>query len=57
MFEKLLLAGTITFSLNVFIGLGAPSTSQPMVSAQAGSNSVYVAQALHNNPFLRSLFQ
>ena len=57
MFEKLLLAGTITFSLNIFIGMGAQSPSQPTVVAQAIPHSADVAQALHNSPFLRSLFQ
>ncbi len=56
MFEKLLLAGTITFSLNIFIGMGAQSPSQPTVVAQAAPQSVNVARALHDSPFLRSLF-
>jgi hypothetical protein len=57
MFEKLLLAGTITFSLNIFIGMGAQSPSQSIVVAQAIPHSADVAQALHDSPFLRSLFQ
>jgi hypothetical protein len=57
MFEKLLLAGTITFSLNIFIGMGAQSPSQPTVVAQASPHSVNVTQALHASPFLRNLFQ
>ncbi|HEY9897363.1 MAG TPA: hypothetical protein V6D34_18450 [Candidatus Sericytochromatia bacterium] len=57
MFEKLLLAGTITFALNIFIGMGAQSASQSTVVAQTAPQSVDVAQALHDSPFLRSLFQ
>lgn len=57
MFEKLLLAGTITFSLNFFIGMSAQSTRQPTVVAQVTPHSVYIAKALHDSPFLRSLFQ
>lgn len=57
MFEKLLLASTITFSLNIFIGMGAQSPSQSTVVAQAAPQSVNVAQALHDSPLLRSLFQ
>lgn len=72
MFEKLLLAGTITFSLNLFIGMSVHSPSQPTVTAQATTTqvttaqatvtqpttqSVYLAKALHENPLLRSLFQ
>lgn len=57
MFEKLLLASTITFSLNIFIGMGAQSPNQFTVVAQAAPQSVNVAQALQDSPFLRSLFQ
>lgn len=57
MFEKLLLAGTITFSLNFFIGMSAQAPQQPTVVAQATQPSVYIAKALHDRPFLRSLFQ
>ncbi|HEY9654509.1 MAG TPA: hypothetical protein V6C50_03380 [Crinalium sp.] len=57
MFEKLLLAGTITFSLNIFIGMGAQSPSQSIVVAQAAPQPVNVAQALHDSPLLRNLFQ
>lgn len=57
MFEKLLLAGTITFSLNIFIGMGAQPPHQSTIVAQATPQSVNVAQALHDSPFLRNLFQ
>ncbi|XGV99212.1 MAG: hypothetical protein ACAF41_09785 [Leptolyngbya sp. BL-A-14] len=62
MFEKLLLAATITFSLNLFIGISVQSTQQPTVAspsttAQANQQPVYLAKALQNPSFLRSLFQ
>ena len=69
MFEKLLLAGTITFSLNLFIGMSVQSTQQPTVTAQAANtaqaastaqtanHSVYIANAQHDKPSLWSLFQ
>ncbi|MBW4470822.1 MAG: hypothetical protein KME45_10530 [Stenomitos rutilans HA7619-LM2] len=72
MLEKLLLAGTITFSLNLFIGMSVQAPSQPTVTAQATTarstaaqstatqpthQSVYLAKALHDSPLLRNLFQ
>lgn len=67
MFEKLLLAGTITFSLNLFIGMSVHVPSQPTVSTQATTaqatapqpthQPIYLAKALHDSPFLRGLFQ
>lgn len=57
MFEKLLLASTITVSLNFFIGMGAQSTAQPAAIVHAAPHSIYVAQVLHDNSFLRNLFQ
>lgn len=62
MLEKLLLAATITFSLNLFIGMNIHSTSEPTVTAQsttaqATPQRVYLAKVLHDRSFLRSLFQ
>ena len=57
MFEKLLLAATITFSLNWFIGISAQSAKQPTVTAQATPSSVYLAKAQDDRPSLWSLFQ
>ncbi|MBW4691819.1 MAG: hypothetical protein KME27_08615 [Lyngbya sp. HA4199-MV5] len=45
MFEKLLLAGTITFSLNLFIGMSVQSANQPTVTAQTTTAQVTKAQA------------
>jgi hypothetical protein len=56
MFEKLLLAATITFSLNLFIGMSTQSTKQPIVTALAHP-SVYLAKAPDDRPSLWSLFQ
>ncbi|MBC7972479.1 MAG: hypothetical protein H7Z11_20525 [Verrucomicrobia bacterium] len=62
MFEKLLLAATITFSLNLFIGMSVPSPRQATTTAQfttapSTPHSVYLAKVLHDRPFLRSWFQ
>lgn len=68
MFEKLLLAATITFSLNLFLGLSSQSTQQPTVAAQSTTAQltilhstrplvVYLAKARHDRPFLRNLVQ
>lgn len=62
MFEKLLLAATITFSLNLFIGISVQSKQQPTVApppttAQVNQQPVYFAKALQDSSFLRSLFQ
>lgn len=57
MFEKLLLAATITFSLNLFIGMGVQSTKQPTVIVQSTDRPVYIAKAQPNSPSLWSLFQ
>ena len=57
MFEKLLLAATITFSLNLFIGMSVQPTKQPTITAQSTHYSVYIANAQHDKPSLWSLFQ
>ncbi|MBW4581904.1 MAG: hypothetical protein KME42_20245 [Tildeniella nuda ZEHNDER 1965/U140] len=57
MFEKLLLAATITFSLNLFIGMSVQTTKQPTVIAQLTDYPVYVAKAQDDRRSLWSLFQ
>ena len=57
MFEKLLLAATITFSLNLFIGLSVQPTRQSTIVVQENYPSVYLAKAPHNRPSLLSLFE
>ncbi len=61
MFEKLLLAATITFSLNLFIGLstqsGRPSTITAQSTQPPVSHSIYIARVLHDRLFLHDLFQ
>ena len=65
MFEKLLLAAGITFSLNLFIGISvqpirstesAQFTKQQTVMASTHP-SVYLAKAQDDRPSLWSLFQ
>jgi len=56
MFEKLLLAATITFSLNFFIGISAQPKNGAIVTAETPS-SVYLAKAQDDRPSLWSLFQ
>lgn len=52
MFEKFLLAITITFSLNLFLGISAQSTqstqvaSQSTTTAQLADQPLYLAKAL-----------
>lgn len=55
MFEKFLLAITITFSLNLFLGLGVQSTAQPTITAQLSDQPFYLAKALLDRGFLRDL--
>ncbi|WP_181357484.1 hypothetical protein [Stenomitos frigidus] len=57
MFEKLLLAATITFSLNLFIGMSVQSTKQSSVITQPAPRSVSIAKAENAIPSLWSLFQ
>ena len=49
MFEKLLLAATITFSMSLFIGT-SQTTSLPSLAIQAERNLVKVAKLLPDRP-------
>jgi hypothetical protein len=50
MFEKLLLAATITFSLNLFSGLRPEASTQQLSTEQPVISTVRVANDVSNQP-------
>lgn len=57
MFERILLAATITFSLNLFIGIQTQSSAQRVITAQTDNPPVQVARNSGDRKFFFPLFQ
>ncbi|UBF26107.1 hypothetical protein K9N68_32020 [Kovacikia minuta CCNUW1] len=52
MFEKLLLAVTITFSLSLFISIGAQSSTQGALASSSTDNGQKLAEVSQEHSFL-----
>jgi hypothetical protein len=57
MLEKLALAITITFSLNLLLGLRSQPVLQPRVTVESTTLSVQSTQRLHEYPFSHNTLQ
>jgi hypothetical protein len=57
MFEKLLLAATVTFSLSLFISIGAQSSKQGVLANPASNNFLEMAKIQQNHSLFSNQFE